>query len=146
MDVLSNIILNKIILSCLISIIIAQILKVVVSSIKKKRLDFSMLLLTGNMPSGHSAVMGALVTAAYLIEGVSSLFALSCVLAVMVIYDSLTIRKAVGHHTTILNEILKALKLHHKYSVKELAGHSFIQIIVGLLLGIAVALIVNRII
>jgi len=146
MNILSNILLNNIILSCLIAIVIAQILKVVFSSIKKKRLDFSMLLMTGDMPSGHSAVMGALVTSIFLIEGVTSLFALSCVLAVMVIYDSLTIRKAVGHHTTILNEILRALKLHHKYSVRELAGHSFIQIIAGLIIGIAVALLVNRII
>jgi hypothetical protein len=143
---LTSILTNNIILSCLIAIITAQILKVIVTSVKKRRLDFSMLLMTGNMPSGHSAVMGALVTSIYLIERVSSLFALSCVLAIMVIYDSLTIRRAVGHHTTILNEILKALKLHHKYSVRELAGHSFIQIIVGFLIGVAIALITKAII
>lgn len=145
MDAFTSIMTNKIILSCLISIILAQALKMIISSIKKKRLDFSVLLWTGSMPSGHSAVVGTLVTSVYLIEGVSSLFALSCVLAVMVIYDSLTIRKTVGHHTSILNEILKALKLHHKYSVRELAGHSFTQILAGLLIGIAVALVVNRI-
>lgn len=146
MDTFTDIITNRIILSCLISIVLAQALKMVISSVRKKKLDFSVLLWTGNMPSGHSAVVGALVASIYLIEGVSSLFALSCVLAVVVIYDSLTIRKTVGHHTSILNEILKALKLHHKYSVRELAGHSFIQIIVGLLLGIVVALAVNRVI
>ena len=140
MDFITDIVLNKVILSCVISIIIAQLIKMGVNYSREKRWDLSILLSTGGMPSGHSAVVAALSASVYLTEGATSLFAVVFVIAVITIYDSLTIRKTVGHHTSILNTILRALKLHNKYSVRELTGHSFTQVIAGIVLGIAVAL------
>ncbi len=140
MNMLTEIVLNKVILSCVVVIVIAQAVKLGINYSRNKRWNLSLLLSTGGMPSGHSAVVASLGTAVYLSEGATSLFAVVFVIAVITIYDSLTIRKTVGHHTSILNTILRALKLHNKYSVRELTGHSFTQVLAGIALGIAVAL------
>lgn len=146
MDFITDIALNKVILSCVISIVTAQLIKMGINYSRNKKWDFSLLVSTGGMPSGHSAVVAALASSVYLTEGATSLFAVVFVIAVITIYDSLTIRKTVGHHTSILNTILRALKLHNKYSVRELTGHSFAQVIAGIALGIAVALAVFSIV
>ena len=135
---------NKIFLSCLIAVVAAQLIKISIDYVGRKKWNMSLLFSTGGMPSGHSAVVAALATSVYLDETATlALFAVVIVIAIMTVYDSLTIRKTVGHHTSILNEILRALKLHNKYAVKELAGHSFTQVIAGIALGVAIALIVN---
>lgn len=145
MDFLTDIVLNPVILSCILAMIVAQLAKIALDYVKKRKIDYSLFLSTGGMPSGHSSVVAALVTSVYLAEGASSLFAVAIVIAFIVIYDSMTIRKTVGHHSNILNDILRALKLHQKYVLKELAGHSFTQVVIGLLLGFVVALLVNMI-
>ncbi|MBU0536170.1 MAG: divergent PAP2 family protein [Nanoarchaeota archaeon] len=140
---LTDILLNKIFLSCLIAVILAQTIKITLAYITEKKLNMHLFFSTGGMPSGHSAVVSALATSVYFVQKSSALFAVVLVIAIMTIYDSLTIRRAVGHHTSILNLILKALKLHSKYSVRELSGHSLTQVIVGIALGIIVTYLVH---
>ncbi|MBD3312852.1 divergent PAP2 family protein [Candidatus Woesearchaeota archaeon] len=141
----AEILLNPIFFSCLVAVVIAQLIKIVIDYLKDRKLNTSLFFSTGGMPSGHTAVVTALATSVYIKQGVTALFAVVLVIAIMTIYDSLTIRKAVGHHTSILNAILKALKLHKKMAVKELAGHSLTQVIVGMLLGFIVAYLVSMI-
>jgi acid phosphatase family membrane protein YuiD len=139
---LENVLTNKIFLSCLIAVLVAQLLKISLDYVKVKKWRSSVLFSTGGMPSGHSAVVAALSTSVYLEQGVTALFAVVLVIAIITIYDSLTIRRAVGHHTSILNLILKALKLHKTYAVKELAGHSFVQVLAGIALGMVLTLLI----
>ncbi|MBE7045201.1 MAG: divergent PAP2 family protein, partial [Ruminococcaceae bacterium] len=86
---------------------IAQALKVVFILIKYKRLDFSRFIGSGGMPSSHSSLVTSLATGVGLIEGFdSTLFTISIVLALIVMYDAAGVRRAAGQQAKILNKIV----------------------------------------
>ena len=98
------------------------------------------LVITGGMPSQHSALVIALALIIYLNEGFSTLFFVSAVLAGVVIRDALGVRRTAGQEGKILNEIIKRTKLklpRLHYSL----GHTPAQVTVGFIIGLAAALI-----
>ena len=125
---------------------IAQVLKVVVVLIQKRRLDFRQILSSGGMPSSHSAFVCACASTTGSLYGWSSaLFALSAVLAIVVMYDAANVRKAAGEQAKILNYMMEHWmemkpELFGK-ELKELLGHTPFQVFAGAVLGIAVGLI-----
>ena len=143
---------NKIFLSTFTSLVVAQILKMINYVITSKNKDFrkwdvieTMIWRTGGMPSSHSAFVAALVTAAGIDEGVSSnYFVLCLVFALVVLRDSLGIRRASGIQAKALNSLGKqsAEKTGVKFSsVKEIQGHTPLEVIIGALLGILIAVL-----
>jgi len=100
------------------------------------------------MPSGHSAFVASLVTIIGLAEGMQSpLFALTLAFAVIVINDALKLRQYLGQQGAILNILIKDLKedqfLDEKYPIlKEKIGHTKVEVLAGILLGIAVGVII----
>jgi uncharacterized protein len=98
------------------------------------------------MPSGHSAMIISLATIIGLEEGFkSSLFAISVILAIIVIRDALGIRQYLGQHGRVLNILLKDLEddqvLEHEYPrLLERIGHTPIQVLAGSLLGFTISL------
>jgi acid phosphatase family membrane protein YuiD len=134
---------NRVLQATFVAWVTAQVLKVIIELLWKHRLDLRLLTSAGGMPSSHSATVCGLATAVALHDGLSStLFAISVVLAVVVMYDAAGVRRAAGIQARILNQIIDELFQGHPISethLRELLGHTPIQVIVGAVLGIALA-------
>jgi acid phosphatase family membrane protein YuiD len=144
---------NIIFLSTVTSLCVAQFLKMVFYLLQtRKQIKFcdafvTMIWHTGGMPSSHSAIVCSLATSTALKEGIASnFFIFSLVFALVVLRDSMGVRRAAGMQAQALNKLGKQLTeksdLEFK-SVKEIQGHSFMEVFVGALLGIFIAIIYN---
>jgi acid phosphatase family membrane protein YuiD len=140
-----EIITNKVLMIPLCSWFLAQILKVIIILVRKRQLDLRYLVVSGGMPSAHSAVVAGLATSVALIQGVGSLaFGISATLALIVMYDAAGLRQSVGKQSIVLNRILRELRTRRPIEevgrdLREFIGHTQLQVIIGGLLGIAVA-------
>lgn len=139
MDFLFNLITNRLFIACVLTAIVSQIIKTIIAGVKQNKFDLSIFGTPGGMPSSHSAVVIAMTTAAYYEQGVSALAIIAGTMAVIVIYDSLTLRKAVGKQSATINYMAKKLKFKGYRSLKELFGHTAFEVIVGSLLGYILA-------
>ena len=123
--------------------LIAQTIKMICSLIQTRRLDFSYMVSTGGMPSAHSAMASALATSLGLCMGTdSALFALGIAFALVVMFDAQSVRAAAGHQAKLLNQIVDELLHEHHLSeqkLKELLGHTRMEVFMGMLTGIATA-------
>lgn len=134
-----NLILNLAVLSWL----IAQILKVLINLTVHKTLNIKLLVSSGGMPSSHSALVSACTAAIGRLEGLqSALFALSMVVALVVMYDACNVRRAAGEQAKVLNHILEHWEEISPAMVgeelKELLGHTPLQVAMGCLLGVLI--------
>ncbi len=138
--------MSQILLLPLIAGAIAQIIKFFIGS-NKQELKFKNLMAYSGMPSGHSAIVISLATIIALQEGWQSpLFAITVILAIIVIRDALGIRRYLGEHGKVLNVLVKDLGndqvLDEKYPLLlERVGHTPAQVLVGALIGFFVSLI-----
>lgn len=138
----------------IISMVFAQIIKLPVQYVLDKKWYPSIIFSTGGMPSSHCAFVASLTVAIALTEGIASpYFAISFVLAGVVIHDSIGIRREAGKHATILNtmqeeistifkEVIKGHDRDNEVvesNLKELLGHEPIEALTGTLLGILFA-------
>jgi acid phosphatase family membrane protein YuiD len=123
--------------------IVAQSIKMLCSFLENRRLDFSYMVSTGGMPSAHSAMASSLATSIGLCEGFgTSIFALGCAFAIVVMFDAQSVRKAAGEQAALLNQIVDELLHEHHLSekkLKELLGHTRVEVLMGMLTGIATA-------
>lgn len=146
-EVLGEVLQNKPLLAAVIALVIAQISKVAQRFYVNGKIDLKILLSTGGMPSSHSASMTALATAVGLVEGFSStVFAIAVMIASVVAYDAFGIRQAAGLHARKLNELIDdyyAGKGIEQERLKELLGHTPIEVVLGIILGIVVGLVVG---
>jgi len=119
-----------------------QIIKFLGYWIRYRRPDFIRLIQAGGMPSSHAAVVCALATSLGLGLGFDSPdFAISAVLAIVVMYDAAGIRRAASRQARVLNQIVEELFQGHPISeerLRELLGHTPFEVIVGALLGIGI--------
>jgi acid phosphatase family membrane protein YuiD len=139
---------NPIFLSALSSWFFAQLVKTVICLLRyrKRRLKDTIATLiwrTGGMPSSHSALVASMATAAAFKEGIdSNLFIITLMLALIIIRDSLGVRRSSGIQARALNilgrQISEKLKIEY-HSVKEVNGHTPLEVVVGALLGIFIA-------
>lgn len=127
---------------------VAQSTKMLICLVQSRRLDFRYLASTGGMPSAHSSLVSALTTAMGLTEGFNSpLFAISFVFAAVVMFDAQTVRAAAGQQARLLNQIVDELFKEHHFSetkLKELLGHTRLEVFFGMLTGVFTALAVFR--
>ena len=141
---MESILSNKVLLVPLYAWCVAQVLKVVVLSIRDRRLNFSQLITTGGMPSSHAALVCALATAAGIVYGLASAaFGIAALFALVVMSDATGVRKTVGTQSTMLNRILDELfkgKPEFEERVREIIGHTIFEVSAGALLGILLAL------
>ncbi|MDA0577920.1 MAG: divergent PAP2 family protein [Verrucomicrobia bacterium] len=126
--------------------IIAQCAKMVNGFFRTRRLDFRYFVSTGGMPSAHSSTVTGLATAVGLAEGFGSpLFAVALALAFIVMFDASTVRRAAGLQASLLNEIIAELFKEHRLSerkLKELLGHTRLEVFMGATIGVLTALLV----
>jgi acid phosphatase family membrane protein YuiD len=139
---------NRILVASFIAWAIAQVTKTVYELIRYRELRLSRLVSAVGMPSSHSALVMGLATATGRITGFeSAAFAISLVLAVIVMYDAAGVRRAVSIQARILNQMIDEAfqgKPFAEKRLRELIGHTPTQVIVGALLGIGIALVVTR--
>ena len=140
-DILAELFKNKILIVTFYSWLIAQSIKVILGVIREKRFNFRWLVGTGGMPSSHAATVSALGTGIGFSFGFdSALFAIAFVFAVVVIMDAQGVRRSTGKQAEILNKMLEDIywKKHiQEGRLHELLGHTPIQVITGIILGIA---------
>ena len=133
---------NRILVSALLAWLIAQTLKLAISLIRTRRFDFRYLVSSGGMPSAHAALVTALATGVARVQGTSSaLFAVSAIFAAVVMYDAAGVRQAVSVQARILNRMLDEFFTQHAFReerLRELLGHTRLEVFAGFLLGIAV--------
>lgn len=144
-DILNNHVLWVALLAC----VIAQILKVIVELSTVGKVKVQTLVTTGGMPSAHSALVSALATGVGQALGWGSPeFAIACLFAVIVMYDAAGVRQAAGKQARILNQIIDEFfgEDHHfnEQRLKELLGHTPVQVFAGLALGVLVAWAAGR--
>ena len=143
MEVIFNIFGNRAIQAAILAWAIAQAIKVILTLAISKRFDSSRVLGSGGMPSSHSAMACALVTTLGFREGFSSsLFALAFCFAGVVMYDAAGVRRSTGRNAAVINHLMDALS-GNGYALdgerlKELVGHTPIQVMAGALLGILI--------
>lgn len=125
----------------LIVAILSQMLKTFIESFKTKRIDIIRFFDgMGGMPSTHSSLVASLSTIIYLNYGIySPLFSIALIFSLITIYDSMGIRYESGNQAKIINKIANS-------SLKEKLGHKPIESFVGVLLGIVITIILNKII
>ncbi len=138
------------IISGVLSVLIAQLLKLLIFYFKTGKIDWEYLSTTGGMPSSHSAGVCALTMSVGLIEGFNStMFAVSGGYALVVMYDAAGIRKNTGKIAKQLNQIIRDFyksDLKTKSAqLKELLGHTPNEVIIGALLGALLAFMLHYI-
>jgi acid phosphatase family membrane protein YuiD len=137
---------NQILLVSLLACFTAQGLKALIELIRDGKVSLRYLVSSGGMPSAHSALVGALATGVGLQMGWSSAeFAIAALFAVIVMYDAAGVRQAAGKQARILNQIIDEMfqegKEFNEERLKELIGHTPFQVLVGLSLGIGIAMV-----
>lgn len=135
---------NRVLLIALAACLIAQAAKLVVEFVRHGKMNLRALVETGGMPSAHSALVAALATGVGQTTGwASPEFAIAVVFAVIVMYDAAGVRQAAGKQARILNQIIdEFFQEDHQFNearLKELLGHTPVQVIVGSALGIAIS-------
>lgn len=120
----------------------AQLCKLFIELLAHHRLDWRRLTGDGGMPSGHAATVTALATAALLRYGATSgAFAVSTVLAIIVMHDAMGVRWQAGQHARTINELLERNDAPPEALLEELLGHTPLQVAAGALLGAATAVL-----
>ena len=135
----------KFLLAPLVAWAIAQAAKVILTSWRQRRLNLRVLAETGGMPSSHAAIVMGMTTAVGKYAGVSSApFAIALIFSFVVMYDAAGLRRAAGRQAAILNRLVEDL-VHmrgmQEQKLRELLGHTPVEVVVGALLGIGVGLI-----
>lgn len=125
-------------------IILAQLIKCFWHLISRRRLDLRLFTTTGGMPSSHSAGVMGLSTSVGLIRGFDSIeFAIALGYAFIVMYDAAGVRRAAGKQAACLNKIIMDLYKQDLVEaggkLKELLGHTPLQVVVGAIFGILYA-------
>ena len=145
MQVWVEILNNKVLVIPFLVLIITQVFKTIYFSIKNKKLDLFTLLTTGGLPSSHSSLVSSLATVVLKVNGAGSAeFAIAVILAIIVMYDASGIRKAAGEHAKILNEMMEEKEYYSSKEykkLKELLGHTKLEVFIGLLTGIFLTIV-----
>ena len=144
-----DLVTNQFVLSAVTAWLAAQILKVIIHAVIYKKFDIMRLFGDGGMPSGHSATVSSLATASGIVFGLSSFqFAISAIFALIVCHDAMGVRRETGKQAVILNEIMEsfnvlATKKLPEVKLKEFVGHTPVQVMSGILLGIINAFVLH---
>lgn len=148
MDWLLGIFKNRFFIVSVSSWFVAQFLKTVIYAIENKKWDWTRLFGDGGMPSGHSATVTSLAVLSALTYGTDSFqFAVTAILAIVVCHDAMGVRLETGKQAAVLNDMIELFrKLIEEdelpeAKLKEFVGHTPTQVVVGIILGLANALV-----
>ena len=143
---------NKIFMTAAAGWLVAQVLKTLMHLILVREFKAERLVGSGGMPSSHSSTVCALAAAAGYEFGVGSFqFAISLLLAIVVMYDAMGVRRETGIQAKLLNDILRTfedmgrseISAHDK--LKEFVGHTPFQVLIGAILGVFIAFLAYQV-
>jgi len=142
-EVFTQIAQNKIFMTTISAWLIAQAIKVIIGIISQKKFDFRWFIGTGGMPSSHATGASCLAAAMGFEYGFNSpYFALAASFAIVVMFDAQGVRRATGKQARILNKITEDIYWKGKVPegrLRELIGHTPVEVIGGFLLGVFIA-------
>ena len=140
---MSGLLHNPILIAGLISWAIAQIVKVPLEFLQLRRWNWALLLRPGGMPSSHTALVVSVTHASGLFLGFDSpFFAFGVAFCMVVIYDATGIRRQAGKHAEMINAMINDLAAGHplkEEQLREVLGHTPLEVLGGLILGLVVA-------
>lgn len=139
----------QVIAAAVIGMLVAQFLKILTNYFRTKRLDLRVASTTGGMPSSHSSSTMAMAVSVGLIDGFdSTIFAIALCLALIVMYDAAGVRRSVGLQAKVVNEMMEELFSDHPQlssaRIKELLGHTPVEVFCGATLGSFIAFAFNQ--
>jgi acid phosphatase family membrane protein YuiD len=141
---LGSILQNHVLLTSLAGWLLAQTLKAPIDFLKSRRWNWALFFAAGGMPSSHSALVTSTAMAAGLYYGFDGpVFAVATTLAMIVVYDATGIRRQAGMQAQKINILVEELLKGHPISeehLREVLGHTPLEAMGGVLLGLAVAL------
>ena len=127
----------------LLSWLTAQVIKLILARIREKRFNVRWLFNTGGMPSAHSATVASLAAVAGFYYGFGSvLFLIVLIFSIITMFDAAGVRRSVGRQASILNKMLDDLYESGQVPerrLKELLGHTPVEVFAGAFLGIGMA-------
>ena len=147
---LIDIIKNEVLWVPVCAMLIAQALKILISTIVNRRFDVERLTGDGGMPSTHTATVVSLAVMVGLAEGpISPLFGVATIFAGVVMHDATGVRRETGKQAVVILDMLRVMQDYFvekdatvkAEKLKVLVGHSKLQVFFGMLLGVAVALV-----
>ena len=147
MNFFNALIHNTVFMSAVTGWFAAQVIKTVIYTCITKSFDPERLVGSGGMPSSHSATVCALATAAGMQYGGSSFeFAIAAIVAIIVMYDARGVRRETGLQAQVINEMMEFWEkmgqpISYEEKLKEFVGHTPLQVFVGALLGILIAVL-----
>jgi uncharacterized protein len=143
MNILSHLAISKTLVIPIAAWFVAQALKTIIQALREKQLKPRYMVSPGGMPSAHAALVCSLATTVGIIYGMESgLFAISVILAAIVMYDAASVRQTVDKQSVILNHLLADFpktQLEFEHLLRQLVGHTRFQVVVGAALGILLA-------
>lgn len=145
MRYLQDLLNNQILIAALVAWAIAQGAKAILYTIVNREFKFERLVGSGGMPSSHAATVCAMTTAVALQFGLASFeFAVSFVLSSVVLHDARGVRQEAGKQAVTITAIIDYLIKEDtiidlpEWELKELIGHTPLQVLIGSILGIGV--------
>jgi acid phosphatase family membrane protein YuiD len=147
MDWLLDLISNPFLIAGVSAWAVAQVVKTIIHAIINKKIVWERMVGDGGMPSGHSATVTAMCVMSALFYGLGSFqFAVSGILAIIVCHDAMGVRQQAGKQAVLLNELIKSFEALTsnalpEVKLKEFVGHTPIQVMAGILIGIADAVL-----
>lgn len=145
MDVVGTIFTNVVFLAAMAGFFSAQGYKVIMTLIKSRKFEVERIIGSGGMPSSHTASIVAATFAAGNHYGFAEpLFGLGLVISFIVMYDAAGVRMAAGKQAMAINKIIEEIgeqKFNLEGELKELLGHTYMEVFVGMILGIVIGLL-----
>ena len=143
MDFIIGAFTNEFLMTGMSSWLIAQFIKMIINLFSHKEIRLKNLFADGGMPSGHSATISSLATVSALSFGTNSFqFAVTMLLTIIICNDAAGVRFETGQQSILINQIVKSLENISEnklpeIKLKELVGHTKLQVLCGIILGIA---------
>lgn len=123
----------------------AQFIKIFIEFCKSKKLNLDLIMASGGMPSSHSSFTCAIATSIGFEEGFgSAIFALAVAFAFVVMYDAQGVRRAAGDQAKIINVLVEKIEdtgIVMDEKLKELLGHTHLEVFFGAILGIGIGIL-----
>ena len=151
-EIFTGFINNYIIQVAALSWLTAQVLKTIINFVFTKKFKAERLIGAGGMPSSHTALVVSTAVATAKECGTSSpIFALAVLFAAVVMYDAMGVRYAAGEQAKVINQLVDEWldtmkfdqeKIPHFKELKEMLGHTPIEVIGGIIVGVVVSSIV----
>jgi len=132
---------NEVLIATFFAWLFAQGYKIFLHFLKKEKFKLIWFVNPGGFPSSHTASVVALTASIGLRDGFdSSVFGLSLILTVLIIFDALVNRRIAGQHAIVLNKILEDFYQEEEKKLKEVLGHNFKEVLGGAILGYLIAI------